>query len=190
MTWITRWSESSFVPPVTAERSPPASRITGRRLAGDRRLVDRADALDDLAVGRDDLAGRRRRRCRRAAGPAPGTSSSVPSSSRRCAVVVVRVARSAFACALPRPSATASAKFANSTVSQSQNAITPTNQSEPVCPRTRSSTKIPVVITLPSSTMNITGFLSWSRGSSFGNESATAPRTISGEKMLLDLRAI
>ena len=29
----------------------------GRRLAGDRRLVDRADALDDLAVGRDDLAG-------------------------------------------------------------------------------------------------------------------------------------
>ena len=88
----------------------------------------------------------------------------------------MRVARSAFACALPRPSATASAKFANSTVSQSQTAITPTNQSEPVCPRARSSTKIPVVITLPSSTMNITGFLSWSRGSSFGNESRTAPR--------------
>ena len=29
VTWITRWSESSRVPPVTAERSPPASRITG-----------------------------------------------------------------------------------------------------------------------------------------------------------------
>ena len=29
----------------------------GRRLAGDRRLVDRADALDDLAVGRDHVAG-------------------------------------------------------------------------------------------------------------------------------------
>ena len=28
-----------------------------RRLAGDRGLVDRADALDDLAVGGDDLAG-------------------------------------------------------------------------------------------------------------------------------------
>ena len=26
-------------------------------LAGDRRLVDRGDALDDLAVGRDDLPG-------------------------------------------------------------------------------------------------------------------------------------
>ena len=28
-----------------------------RRLAGDRRLVHRRDALDDLAVGRDELAG-------------------------------------------------------------------------------------------------------------------------------------
>ena len=28
-----------------------------RRFAGDRRLVDRGDALDDLAVGRDDVAG-------------------------------------------------------------------------------------------------------------------------------------
>jgi hypothetical protein len=46
-------------------------------------------------------------------------------------VVVVRVARSAFACALPRPSAMASAKLAKSTVSHSQTAIEPTNQSCP-----------------------------------------------------------
>jgi hypothetical protein len=38
--------------------------------------------------------------------------------------------------------------------------------------------------------MNMTGFLSWSRGSSFGNESRMAPRTISPEKMLADWRAI
>ena len=50
-------SDSTTVPPVTPERSPPASRITGRRLARDRRLVDRGDPLDDLAVARDDLAG-------------------------------------------------------------------------------------------------------------------------------------
>ena len=50
-------SESTLVPPVTAERSPPDSRITGRRLAGDRRLVDRGDAFDDLAVGGDEVAG-------------------------------------------------------------------------------------------------------------------------------------
>ena len=57
-------------------------------------------------------------------------------------------------------------------------------------PLTRSMTKIPVVMTLPSSTMNMTGFLNCSRGSSFGNESLTAPRTISGAKMLSDWRAI
>ena len=105
-----------------------------RGLAGDRGLVDRAGALD---------------RCRRRRGsiiPASTTttspfcrsgaaiSSRCPSWERRSAVVVVRVARSAFACALPRPSAIASAKFANRTVSQSQIAITPTNQSWLVFP--------------------------------------------------------
>src|SRR5690349_15579700 len=49
--------------------------------------------------------------------------------------------------------------------------------------------KITVVITLPSSTMNITGFLTWARGSSFGNESRTAVTTSSREKRLEDLRA-
>ena len=57
------------------------------RLAGDRRLVDAGDALDHLAVARDDLARGhddhvvdRRARCSR-------TSSSVPSGARRCAMV-------------------------------------------------------------------------------------------------------
>ena len=50
-------SEMTRVPAVTAERSPPASRITGAHLAGDRRFVDRGDALDHLAVGRDEVAG-------------------------------------------------------------------------------------------------------------------------------------
>ena len=50
-------SESTRVPPVTALRSPPDSRMTGCRLAGDRGLVDRRDALDDGAVAGDHLAG-------------------------------------------------------------------------------------------------------------------------------------
>ena len=104
--------------------------------------------------------------------------------------MVVRVARSASACALPRPSAIASAKFAKSTVSQSQNAITPTKASELSCPRARSRKKITVVITLPSSTMNITGFLNCFRGSSFGNESRIAATVRSREKMLELWRAI
>ena len=91
-----------------------------RGLARDRGLVDRADALDDLAVGGDDLA---RLDDDDVAAPEVGCRHLL--ERRRCpmrrkAVVVVRVARSAFACALPRPSAIASAKFAKSTVSQSQ----------------------------------------------------------------------
>ena len=50
--------------------------------------------------------------------------------------------------------------------------------------------KIPVVITLPISTMNMTGFLNCNRGSSFGNESLTAASVSSREKMLDDWRAI
>ena len=88
------------------------------------------------------------------------------------------------ACALPRPSAIASAKFAKSTVSQSQNAIAADEPEAGRVARARSRKKIPVVITLPSSTMNITGFRICCRGSSFGNESLTAARTMSREKML------
>ena len=94
-----------------------------RRLARDRGLVDRRDAFDDLAVAGDELAGRhehdvapaaarRRHRLRLAVRPA-----------RRLAMVSVRARRSVAACALPRPSAIASAKFANSTVNQSQAVI-------------------------------------------------------------------
>ena len=102
-----------------------------RRLAGDGRLVDRGDALDDLAVAGDELAGlddhqvalaQRRRRdrllaCRRSP------------STRRRAVVSLRILRSVSAWALPRPSATASAKLAKTTVNQSQTVTAPVNQS-------------------------------------------------------------
>ncbi len=57
VTRTTSQSESTRVPPVTAERSPPDSRMTGARLAGDHALVDRGDPLDDLAVARDHVAG-------------------------------------------------------------------------------------------------------------------------------------
>ena len=46
------------------------------------------------------------------------------------AFVSLRLLRSVSACALPRPSATASAKLANSTVNHSQNAIWPENSGE------------------------------------------------------------
>ena len=152
-------------------------------LARDRRLVDRADALDDLAVGRDDLAGLDDDHV--AAAELRGRHLlEAAVAVRRSAGVVVRVARKAFACALPRPSATASAKFAKSTVSQSQTAMVAVNQSGSASPLPkRSRKKITVVITAPSSTMKMTGFRISVRGSSFRNESPIAPRTISFVKM-------
>ena len=189
VTSITRWSERSLVPPVTAERSPPASRITG---ADSPVIADSSTeptpSMISPSAGMISPAVTTTTSPRCSSGA--GTSSTPPLSVRRCATVVVRVARSALACALPRPSAIASAKFANSTVSQSQIEIVATNQSWSVFPRAMSRKKITVVITEPSSTMNMTGFLIWLRGSSFGNESLTACSTISGSNMLVCRRAI
>ena len=53
-----------------------------RGLAGDRRLVDRCDALDDLAVAGDELAGRDDARRRRARAGRSATSTIEPSSRR------------------------------------------------------------------------------------------------------------
>ena len=117
-------SDSTLVPPVTAERSPPDSRITG---ADSPVIADSStDAMpfDDLAVGRDQVAGLAHHDvalaqlgrgdellgCRRADSACLGVGALL---------------RSVSACALPRPSATASAKLANSTVNQSQTVIGP-----------------------------------------------------------------
>ena len=125
--WVistTMRSESTRVPPVTALRSPPDSRITGRRLAGDRRLVDRGDALDHRAVAGDHLAGLDDDDV--AAAQLGGGARRRRPRSR--AIVSVRIARSASACALPRPSASASARLAKTTVSHSQIATVNVNQ--------------------------------------------------------------
>ena len=61
-----------------------AARLADHRrgLAGDRRLVDDGDALDDVAVAGDHLAGRSRRTRRRARAAVDGVSTIVPSGRR------------------------------------------------------------------------------------------------------------
>ena len=97
---------------------------------------------------------------------------------RRLALVSVRVRRSASAWALPRPSATASAKLANSTVNHSQTVICPENRAlVPITvplPTIRSRRKKIVVSTETISTQNMTGFLTRVRGSSLRNEAQIA----------------
>ena len=56
VTSMTSWSDSSRVPPVTAGAVAARLADHGGGLARDGGLVDRADALDDLAVGGDQVA--------------------------------------------------------------------------------------------------------------------------------------
>ena len=126
-------SESTRVPPVTALRSPPDSRTTGadspvmadsstvampRTMSPSPGISSPADDHHDVAereFGRRDVDQSRRVRLRH--------PSARRRRSTRCAIVLVRVLRRLAACALPRPSATDSARLAKRTVSQSQTAM-------------------------------------------------------------------
>ena len=99
----------------------------GRRLAGDRRLVDARDPVDHLAVGGDHLPGhddhlvaRPQLRARDGLVRAVGRSRRARSSPRASGATP-----RPGPC--PRPSAIASAKLANSTVNQSHTAISHAN---------------------------------------------------------------
>ena len=94
----------------------------GSRFAGDRRLVDRGDAFDDLAVGRDQLAGGHEHHIARTQLRARYLLD-LAVAQHAFAMVSERALRSVSACALPRPSAMASAKFANNTVNHSHKVI-------------------------------------------------------------------
>ena len=86
------------------------------------------------------------------------TFSSRPSTSF-LASTSFRIFRSEAAWALPRPSATASAKLAKTTVNQSQSDTSPVNHrgaERSAAPRSRRNWI--VVRSAPTSTTNITGF--------------------------------
>jgi hypothetical protein len=177
-------SLSTLVPPVTAERSPPASRITG---ADSPVMADSStEAIPSTtspSPGMISPASTITSSPLRSA--TAGTASVVPSWRRRRAVVCLRVRRSWSAWALPRPSAIASAKLADSTVNHSHNATWPVNERPPgPPPLTRLITKRSVTSTLPTSTTNITGLRSWTRGLSLRIADTAAARTIPGSRSL------
>src|SRR5262245_13178761 len=167
-------SDSTLVPPVTAERSPPLSRMTGpdSPVIADS-STEATPSITSPSPGISSPASTTTRSPARSA--VAFTTTAIPSVSRR-ALVCVRIRRNESACALPRPSATASAKFANTTVNQSQNETPAVNQSGAMraLPATRARKKRRVVSTLPTSTTNITGFLATSRGDSLTKLSLTA----------------
>ena len=152
----TIWSESTRVPPVTALRSPPLSRMTG---------ADSPVIADSSTEAMPSMTS-----------PSPGmtspaattTMSPLRSSAGRdlldravgmatLASVSVFVLRSVSAWALPRPSAIASAKLANSTVNQSQTATSRRSRASLAAAARAPTMKEIVVMTLPISTTNMTG---------------------------------
>src|SRR3954471_9666584 len=175
-------SDSTWVPPVTAERSPPDSRITGADspvMAAS--LTDATPSITSPSEGMVSPASTS------TMSPTlrlvPGTNLKVRSEPvSSLAWLSVRVLRSDSACALPRPSATASAKLANSTVNQSQTMIWKVKPrfSPPV---RRSRRKIAVVSAATIPTTNITGFLIIKRGSSLMKDARIAGTTILGSSI-------
>ena len=113
-------SETTRVPAVTAERSPPLSRMTGADSP-----VIAASLTEATPSTTSPSAGIRSPVSTSTRSPTlsalAGTASKArPLPVRRLPLSSPLVARSEAACALPRPSASASAKLPNSTVSHSQ----------------------------------------------------------------------
>src|SRR5262245_47202575 len=173
-------SDSTWVPPVTAERSPPDSRITG----ADSPVIAASltEAMPSITSPSEGMVS-----------PASTSTTSPtfrlvlgisrkpvrPGPVSSLAWVSVRWRRNDAACALPRPSATASAKLANSTVNHSHSTIW---NSKPICspPVKRSRIRMIVVRMVTTSSTNITGFFIRLRGSSLTKAEPIAGSTILG----------
>ncbi|RMS52540.1 hypothetical protein ALP65_04651 [Pseudomonas aeruginosa] len=165
-------SDTTWVLPVTAERSPPDSRITG---------ADSPVMAASLTAATPSMTS-----------PSPGiispawtrttsplrrllatTLSKLPSARRLLAERPWLPALRLSARALPRPSASASAKLAKSTVNHSQRAICSATEVGTAWSGTKHSK---VVSTAVSSTTSITGERSNWRGSSLTKACSSAGR--------------
>src|ERR1700722_3184177 len=157
----------TFVPPVTALRSPPLSRMTG---ADSPVMADSSTVAMPSTISPSPAIMSPASQTNRSPifSSALGTDVSLPLTSLR-GIVLVRNLRKASAWALPRPSAIASAKFANKQVNHNQRQIWTLNRLH--CPLKK---RHPVVMIEPTHTTNITRFLISSRGFNFLNESMTA----------------
>src|ERR1017187_2690753 len=170
VTLTTMRSLMTFVPPVTALRSPPLSRMTG---ADSPVMADSSTVAMPSTISPSPAIMSPASQTNRSPifNSALGTEVSLPLTSLR-AIVLVRSLRNASAWALPRPSAIASAKLAKRQVNHSQTQIWTLNRLHPP-----GVNRMMVVQIDPTQTTNITRFLISSRGFSFLNELMTAWRT-------------
>ncbi len=189
---ITSQSERIRVPPVTEAKSPPDSRITG----ADSPVIalsstEAPPSMTSPSQGIISPALTRTMSPFRSS--AAGTLSACASwrgARRRRANAVFFTPFRLFAWALLRPSASASAKLANSTVNHNHRLIIPVNKALPaICPVTIASVNR-VVSTLPAQTTNITGLRHWARGLNFFTASVSACTSKTGSNSASCLRLI
>src|SRR5216684_1411177 len=177
-------SEITCVPPVTAERSPPDSRITGADspvIAAS--LTEATPSITSPSDGIKSPVSTSTISPLRSLVAGTSVHFVADGSARRLATVSVLARRRVAACALPRPSATASAKLANSTVNQSQRLICRAKP-QPPWPLTTSRTNRIVVRLATTSTVNMTGFRTIALGLSLRKASMTAgPRIFGSAKV-------
>src|SRR5262245_5545933 len=183
-------SDRTRVPPVTALRSPPASRMTGA--LSPVMALSSTDAMPTTispSLGMNSPAETSTRSPLRSVALVvcailadAGSKFRPGSSTSFFAMMSRRAFLRLSACALPRPSAIASAKLANRTVNQSQSETAKMNHAGASPAPSSAWTNRAVVRMLPISTTNMTGLRSWTRGSSLRNESMIAPRTMAGSK--------
>ena len=153
-------SDTTVVPPVTEQKSPPLSRTTG---ADSPVMADSStEAMPSItspSPGMISPADTMTMSPRRSS--LEETIVSLPFSSRRCALVSFCVFFRLAACALPRPSATDSAKFANSTVISRMMQTTRlyTRRLASCSPNSPGTKHRASVMKNPISTTNMTGFL-------------------------------
>ncbi len=159
----------TVVPPVTAHRSPPASRTTGADspVIADSSTVA-TPSTTSPSPGITSPASTTTRSPRHSS--VPDTCCSEPPASLR-AMVCVRVFLRLSAWALPRPSAIASARLANTIVAQSHS-VTETEKT------LGASTDRIVVSTEPTQTTKITGERNRRRGSSLVRAKGSACQAV------------
>ena len=160
------------MPPVTALRSPPDSRITG---ALSPVITDSSTlaipSMTSPSPGITSFGSHRQMSSLRR--DEDGTIWTLPSAVSFLASESDLVFRRLSACAFPRPSAIASAKLAKRTVNHSHAAIC-VSKSVPCEPPNAVLSASPETRMAPTSTTSITGFLARVRGLSLTNESKMA----------------
>jgi hypothetical protein len=191
-TRTTSQSDRTRVPPVTAEKSPPDSRTTG----ADSPVMalsstEATPSTTSPSAGITSPVSTRKKSPLRSCGAGVAVQSVRYLAARNfLALMDCFKPRSDAACALLRPSASASAKLANSTVNHSHADTANMNPAGASPWPRRACTNRTLVRMLPMYTTNITGLRTCTAGESLRKESATACPTSAESNRLRDLRTI